>query len=187
MLVCSLQVWKVEVTATEEYPHFKPASERKGFIHLNVSVLPRQTCGLYTHTQFFHNYPGGFAKLASLIYGGDLFFTILLNPVSLVGCVKILVQVSIFMTHQQNFAHDRLALYTFHNLVRFIQCWTNIRLHWQNPVLTAKMYFSLMPQEKLPVWSNPCSDPRHKAILPPSLNCSNLTLPNTLIVGPQKT
>lgn len=131
------------------------------------------------------------------------------------------------MTHQQNFAHDRLALYTFDNLVRFIRCWTNIRLLWQSPVESAKMYFSLMPQEKLPVWSvrfniiftfancfctvrsfisnmwkgfiytsgflslrffqNPCNDPRHKAILPPSLNCSNLTLPNTLIVGPQKT
>ncbi|KAK6020213.1 hypothetical protein OSTOST_14137, partial [Ostertagia ostertagi] len=34
---------------------------------------------------------------------------------------------------------------------------------------------------------NPCEDPRHKAILPPSLNCSNFTLPTTLIVGPQKT
>ncbi|KIH56212.1 sulfotransferase domain protein [Ancylostoma duodenale] len=96
-------------------------------------------------------------------------------------------KVSIFMTHQQNFAHDRLALYTFDNLVRFIQCWTNIRLLWQSPVESAKKYFSLMPQERLPVWSNPCNDPRHKAILPPSLNCSNLTLPNTLIVGPQKT
>ncbi|KAL6737132.1 hypothetical protein Aduo_010802 [Ancylostoma duodenale] len=169
------KIWKVEVTATEEYPHFKPATDRKGFIHMNISVLPRQTCGLYTHTQFFHNYPGGFSKLTSLVYGGELFFTILMNPVS------------IFMTHQQNFAHDRLALYTFDNLVRFIQCWTNIRLLWQSPVESAKKYFSLMPQERLPVWSNPCNDPRHKAILPPSLNCSNLTLPNTLIVGPQKT
>ncbi|EPB77003.1 hypothetical protein ANCCEY_03911 [Ancylostoma ceylanicum] len=65
------KIWKVEVTATEEYPHFKPATDRKGFIHMNIS--------------------------------------------------------------------------------------------------------------------NPCNDPRHKAILPPSLNCSNLTLSNTLIVGPQKT
>ncbi|WKY06584.1 hypothetical protein Q1695_006623 [Nippostrongylus brasiliensis] len=169
------KVWKVEVTATEEYPHFKPALSRQGFIHRNISVLPRQTCGLYTHTQFFRNYPGGFSKLKSLIYGGELFFTILMNPVS------------IFMTHQQNFAHDRLALYTFENLVRFVQCWTNIQLRWQSPVESAKLYFSLMPQEVVPTWSNPCEDIRHKAILPPSLNCSNLILPTTLIVGPQKT
>ncbi|VDO05816.1 unnamed protein product [Haemonchus placei] len=169
------RIWKVEVTATEEYPHFKPASGRKGFIHMNISVLPRQTCGLYTHTQFFHNYPGGLSKLTSLIYGGELFFTILMNPIS------------IFMTHQQNFAHDRLALFTFDNLVRFVSCWTNIQLRWQNPIESARMYFSLMPQETVPLWSNPCEDPRHKAILPPSLNCSNFTLPTVLIVGPQKT
>uniref|UniRef100_A0A0K0D1D7 [heparan sulfate]-glucosamine N-sulfotransferase n=1 Tax=Angiostrongylus cantonensis TaxID=6313 RepID=A0A0K0D1D7_ANGCA len=169
------KVWKVEVTATEEYPHFKPASSRRGFVYMNVSVLPRQTCGLYTHTQFFHNYPGGFSKLTSLIYGGELFFTVLLNPIS------------IFMTHQQNFAHDRLASYTFDNLVRFIRCWTNIRLRWQSPVESSQMYFSLMPQEKDPIWSNPCEDPRHKIILPPSLNCSTLIFPNALIVGPQKT
>ncbi|PIO52894.1 hypothetical protein TELCIR_25792, partial [Teladorsagia circumcincta] len=36
-------------------------------------------------------------------------------------------------------------------------------------------------------FQNPCEDPRHKAIIPPSLNCSNFTLPTTLIVGPQKT
>ncbi|VDP14357.1 unnamed protein product [Heligmosomoides polygyrus] len=169
------RVWKVEVTATEEYPHFKPALGRQGFVHMNISVLPRQTCGLYTHTQFFHNYPGGFSKLTGLVYGGELFFTVLMNPIS------------VFMTHQQNFAHDRLALYTFENLIRFIRCWTNINLRWQSPVESARLYFSLMPQETLPVWSNPCNDPRHKAILPPSLNCSNFTLPNTLIVGPQKT
>ncbi|KAJ1368506.1 hypothetical protein KIN20_029649, partial [Parelaphostrongylus tenuis] len=169
------KIWKVEVTATEEYPHFKPASGRRGFVYMNVSVLPRQTCGLYTHTQFFHNYPGGFSKLTSLIYGGELFFTVLMNPIS------------IFMTHQQNFAHDRLASYTFDNLVRFIRCWTNIRLRWQSPLESSRMYFSLMPQEKEPVWSNPCEDPRHKLILPPSLNCSTLIFPNTLIVGPQKT
>ncbi|CAJ0604455.1 unnamed protein product [Cylicocyclus nassatus] len=169
------KVWKVQVTATEEYPHFKPALGRKGFIYANVSVLPRQTCGLYTHTQFFHNYPGGFGKLISSIQGGELFFTVLLNPIS------------IFMTHQQNFAHDRLALYTFDSLVRFIKCWTNVKLLWQNPVASAKMYFSLLSQEKVPIWSNPCNDSRHKLILPPSLNCENLTLPNALIVGPQKT
>ncbi|VDK48122.1 unnamed protein product, partial [Cylicostephanus goldi] len=35
--------------------------------------------------------------------------------------------------------------------------------------------------------TNPCNDLRHKSILPPPLDCANLTLPNALIVGPQKT
>ncbi|VDK54958.1 unnamed protein product [Cylicostephanus goldi] len=116
-------------------------SREGGPSNVHLQVLPRQTCGLYTHTQFFHNYPGGFGKLISSIYGGELFFTVLLNPIS------------IFMTHQQNFAHDRLALYTFDSLVRFIRCWTNVKLLWQNPVASAKMYFTLLPQEKVPIWS----------------------------------
>uniref|UniRef100_A0A914EN07 Heparan sulphate-N-deacetylase domain-containing protein n=1 Tax=Acrobeloides nanus TaxID=290746 RepID=A0A914EN07_9BILA len=37
-------IWKVRVTSTEEYPHLKPASLRRGFIYKNISVLPRQTC-----------------------------------------------------------------------------------------------------------------------------------------------
>ncbi|CAI4222133.1 unnamed protein product [Auanema sp. JU1783] len=169
------QVWNVEVTATEEYPHFKPASDRRGFIHRNISVLPRQTCGLYTHTQFFHSYPDGFRKLVNLIEGGELYSTVLLNDIS------------IFMTHQQNFAHDRLAIYTFHNLVLFIECWTNLNLRWQDPITSARTYFELHPNEKTPIWNNPCTDLRHRSIIPPSLNCSNITLPNVVIVGPQKT
>lgn len=51
-------------------------------VKCNLQVLPRQTCGLYTHTQFFHSYPDGFSKLLNNIEGGDLFFTILVNPVS---------------------------------------------------------------------------------------------------------
>ncbi|CAI2350539.1 unnamed protein product [Caenorhabditis sp. 36 PRJEB53466] len=168
-------VWNVSVTATEEYPHFKPPSGRKGFVHAGIHVLPRQTCGLYTHTQFFDEYPEGFGKVQKQIEGGDLFFTVLLNPIS------------IFMTHQQNYAHDRLALYTFENLFRFLKCWTNIRLKWQSPVDSARMYFEKFADEKTPLWTNPCTDSRHKAILPPTINCTNMTLPNLLILGPQKT
>ncbi|CAI5448496.1 unnamed protein product [Caenorhabditis angaria] len=169
------KVWKVSVTATEEYPHFKPSTSRKAFIYKNISVLPRQTCGLYTHTQTFDTYPGGFDYVQNLIRGGDLFFTVLLNPVS------------IFMTHQQNYAHDRLALYTFENLFEFLRCWTNLKIKWQSPIESAKMYFERFEEEKVPLWTNPCIDPRHRIITPPSINCSNLTLPNLLILGPQKT
>lgn len=31
-------VWDITVTSTEEYPHFRPASSRRGFIHKNISV-----------------------------------------------------------------------------------------------------------------------------------------------------
>ncbi|KAF1758713.1 hypothetical protein GCK72_015173 [Caenorhabditis remanei] len=169
------KVWNVSVTATEEYPHFKPSTGRKGFIHSGIHVLPRQTCGLYTHTQLFDEYPDGFDKIIHSIQGGDLFFTILLNPIS------------IFMTHQQNYSHDRLALYTFENLFRFLKCWTNIQLKWQSPIESANLYFQKFPEERIPLWTNPCTDPRHQAILPPSINCTLKKLPDLLILGPQKT
>lgn len=45
-------------------------------------VLPRQTCGLFTHTIFYNEYPGGSKELDKSIRGGELFLTVLLNPVS---------------------------------------------------------------------------------------------------------
>uniref|UniRef100_A0A1I7XJV0 DNA polymerase II subunit 2 n=1 Tax=Heterorhabditis bacteriophora TaxID=37862 RepID=A0A1I7XJV0_HETBA len=37
------KVWQLKVTATEEYPHFKPAFSRKGFIHKGISVSSKTT------------------------------------------------------------------------------------------------------------------------------------------------
>uniref|UniRef100_A0A8C7K3I4 Bifunctional heparan sulfate N-deacetylase/N-sulfotransferase 1 n=1 Tax=Oncorhynchus kisutch TaxID=8019 RepID=A0A8C7K3I4_ONCKI len=99
------KVWGIKVTSTEEYPHLKPARFRRGFYHSGISVLPRQTCGLFTHTIFYNEYPGGPKELDKLISGGELFLTVLLNPIS------------IFMTHLSNYGNDRLGLYTFRNLV----------------------------------------------------------------------
>ncbi|NWS43850.1 NDST3 sulfotransferase, partial [Probosciger aterrimus] len=76
------KVWNIRVTSTEEYPHLKPARYRRGFIHKNIMVLPRQTCGLFTHTIFYKEYPGGPKELDKSIQGGELFFTVVLNPVS---------------------------------------------------------------------------------------------------------
>lgn len=45
-------------------------------------VLPRQTCGLFTHTIYYKEYPGGPKELDKSIRGGELFLTVLLNPVS---------------------------------------------------------------------------------------------------------
>ncbi|RXM98429.1 Bifunctional heparan sulfate N-deacetylase/N-sulfotransferase 1 [Acipenser ruthenus] len=73
-------VWGIKVTSTEEYPHLKPARYRRGFIHSGISVLPRQTCGLFTHTIFYNEYPGSPKELDKIINGGELFLTVLLNP-----------------------------------------------------------------------------------------------------------
>lgn len=44
--------------------------------------MPRQTCGLYTHTIFMDKYPGGKQKLETSIRGGELFYSFVYNPVS---------------------------------------------------------------------------------------------------------
>uniref|UniRef100_A0A8D0GUD2 N-deacetylase and N-sulfotransferase 3 n=1 Tax=Sphenodon punctatus TaxID=8508 RepID=A0A8D0GUD2_SPHPU len=86
------EAWKkvcnIKITSTEEYPHLKPARYRRGFIHKNIMVLPRQTCGLFTHTIFYKEYPGSPKELDKSIQGGELFFTVVLNPVSTTICFE---------------------------------------------------------------------------------------------------
>ncbi|CAB1333206.1 unnamed protein product [Coregonus sp. 'balchen'] len=167
------KVWGIKVTSTEEYPHLKPARFRRGFYHSGISVLPRQTCGLFTHTIFYNEYPGGPKELDKLINGGELFLTVLLNPIS------------IFMTHLSNYGNDRLGLYTFKNLVKFLQRWTNLRLQTLAPVQLAQRYFQIFPEERDPIWQDPCEDKRHKDIWSKEKTCDRF--PKLLIIGPQKT
>ncbi|XP_078533770.1 bifunctional heparan sulfate N-deacetylase/N-sulfotransferase 3 [Lissotriton helveticus] len=167
------KIWSIKVTSTEEYPHLKPARYRQGFIYKNIMVLPRQTCGLFTHTIFYKEYPGGPKELDKSIQGGELFFTLILNPIS------------IFMTHLSNYGNDRLGLYTFVNLANFVQRWTNLRLHTLPPVQLAHKYFELFPEQRDPVWQNPCDDKRHRDIWSKEKTCDRL--PKFLVVGPQKT
>lgn len=164
-------------------------------------VLPRQTCGLYTHTIYRKKYPGGIRRLEASIKGGELFNTILHNPVN------------IYMTHMSNYANDRLALYTFNLLFDFVQNNTNLQLKYApshgpppgageptsvsandnsfrnqlGPNNLANYYFELYPGEREPVWTNPCSDRRHLAIWAPDKHKLCLNVPKLLIVGPQKT
>uniref|UniRef100_A0A914HA25 [heparan sulfate]-glucosamine N-sulfotransferase n=1 Tax=Globodera rostochiensis TaxID=31243 RepID=A0A914HA25_GLORO len=168
-------VWSVRITSTEEYPHLRPASGRRAFVHGPVTVLPRQTCGLFTHTQFFHAYPDGVDHFLSNVFGGELFTSVLMN------------KFSIFMTHQQNFANDRLGAFTFLNLAKFVECWTNLRLRWTTPTNLAELYLNRFPQERTLLYTNPCDDPRHRQTMPSNFNCTSLKLPNLLILGPQKT
>ncbi|KAL4640369.1 bifunctional heparan sulfate N-deacetylase/N-sulfotransferase 4-like [Arapaima gigas] len=167
------KAWGIRVTSTEEYPHLKPARYRKGFIHSNIMVLPRQTCGLFTHTIFYKEYPGGPKELDKSIRGGELFLTVLLNPIS------------IFMTHLSNYGNDRLGLYTFVKLATFVECWTNLKLHTLPPLQLAHKYFQLFPEQKNPLWQNPCDDKRHKDIWSKEKTCDRL--PKFMVIGPQKT
>jgi len=167
------KVWGIRVTSTEEYPHLVPDRFRRGFIHKDIMVLPRQTCGLFTHTIFFKNLTRGKAWLVNTIHGGELFQLIVTN------------QVNVFMTHMSNYGNDRLALFVFENLFKFVQCWTNLRLQTVPPVQLADIYFTLHPDEVDPIWRNPCDDPRHVDIWSDEKSCDRL--PHVLIIGPQKT
>ncbi|KFO69902.1 Bifunctional heparan sulfate N-deacetylase/N-sulfotransferase 4 [Cuculus canorus] len=174
------KVWHIRVTSTEEYPHLKPARYRRGFIHNGIMVLPRQTCGLFTHTIFHKEYPGGPQELDKSIRGGELFLTILLNPV-----VSLASQISIFMTHLSNYGNDRLGLYTFANLANFVKSSTNLKLQTLPPVQLAQKYFELFPEQMDPLWQNPCDDKRHRDIWSRDKTCDHL--PKFLVIGPQKT
>ncbi|NXM48155.1 NDST4 sulfotransferase, partial [Gymnorhina tibicen] len=174
------KVWHIRVTSTEEYPHLKPARYRRGFIHNGIMVLPRQTCGLFTHTIFYKEYPGGPQELDKSIRGGELFLTILLNPVG-----SSCPQISIFMTHLSNYGNDRLGLYTFANLASFVKSSTNLKLQTLPPVQLAQKYFELFPEQTDPLWQNPCDDKRHRDIWSRDKTCDHL--PKFLVIGPQKT
>ncbi|RXG57536.1 Bifunctional heparan sulfate N-deacetylase/N-sulfotransferase [Armadillidium vulgare] len=163
------EVWKIRVTSSEEYPHLRPSRLRRGFIHRNIMILPRQTCGLYTHTNYFDKYPGGKVVLDSSINGGELFQTIVFNPIN------------IFMTHQNNYAHDRLALYTFESVVKFLKCWTNFAAHNGSSAPAGGEIFSFIPSRSGPYMG----DKRHTEIWSPNKTCNQL--PRFLVIGPQKT
>lgn len=167
------KVWNIKVTSTEEYPHLRPARLRRGFVHRNIMVLPRQTCGLFTHTMYIDRYPGGRDKLDESIQGGELFQTIVYN------------QINIFMTHMSNYGSDRLALYTFESVIKFLRCWTNIKLTSAAPQALGEQYFRLHPEEADPIWGNPCDDARHIKIWSRNKSCD--ALPKFLVIGPQKT
>lgn len=61
-------------------------------------------------------------------------------------------QMNIFMTHMSNYGNDRLALYTFESVFKFVQCWTNLQLVSVPPLQLAERYFQMYPEEADPVW-----------------------------------
>ena len=105
-------------------------------------MVPRQTCGIFTHTIFLDKYPNGIEKLIAMINGGEIFETILSNPVS------------IFMTHFTNYANDRIALFLFKKLFDYVDKWTNLKLNTLAPLQIAEKYFDIFKEETKPLWTN---------------------------------
>lgn len=64
----------------------------------------------------------------------------------------LFAQINVFMTHMSNYGNDRLALYTFESVVKFLRCWTSVRLSSAPPLRLAYKYFQLRPDELSPLW-----------------------------------
>ena len=113
------------------------------------------------------------------------------------------------MTHMSNYGNDRLAPYAFESVVKFLHCYTNLRLITKNPVALGDLYFKLHPEQVTPLWSvsskknyafclltlivddflsrsfqNPCEDRRLLEIWSDQERCHRF--PSLLIVGPQR-
>lgn len=171
------QVWNLRCTSTVHYPQLLTPRPHLGFRYSDIQVLPRQTCGIYSRFIHMEDFPGGEARLRELLFGGSLFYTLLLNPVS------------IFMTHMTNYKGDRLALYLFDGLFRFVRDWTNLQLVSAPPEHLSEVYthrFSSLGAQDLPVYSDPCHDRHDLAIWPADWPCGPKALPGVIILGPQK-
>ena len=56
------------------------------------------------------------------------------------------------MTHLSNYGNDRLAIYTFERVIKFVRTYTNLHLLFVEPEQMADMYFKLYPEERRPAW-----------------------------------
>ena len=102
-------------------------------------VSPRQSSSIFSYNLYFDTNEE--QHWTSKYEGGHLFETVVYN------------QVSIFMTHMPNYANDRLAIYLFRNVFRFIQCWTNLQFLSLPPVNVVKKYFDLNVEDLEPIWT----------------------------------
>ncbi|XP_065316692.1 bifunctional heparan sulfate N-deacetylase/N-sulfotransferase 4-like isoform X1 [Gordionus sp. m RMFG-2023] len=167
------QNYGIHVSSTYYYPNMYPSSLRRAFIYKNITVLPRKTCGIYTHTLTFANYTGGIKGLNDMIKGGNVFDQLLYDKFNL------------FMTHIPNYSYDRLAIYIFKGAFEFITNHTNLRFSSVKPDELARLYMSFRPQEdKNIVYKNPCFNRLMFAMWNRNYECYKF--PKLLIVGPQK-
>ena len=165
----------IKATSTELYPHGRPVHLRRGFIHKKIMVLPRQPCGVFTHTNFFRDYERKELSLIQASHGGEVFRSVILN------------KAFVFMTHMTNYANDRVALFLLKELFIYLAKWTNLKYKALPPLKLAQKYFELNPSFRgEPTWTNVCMDKKHLALLPFNRTiCKNV--PKLIIIGPQKT
>jgi hypothetical protein len=86
----------------------KPTDVTKYISFSFFQVLPRQTCGLFTHTIFIERYPGGRTKLDESIQGGELFQTIVFNPVSRNASTHVIFKERIALFNSVLFSDQRI-------------------------------------------------------------------------------
>ncbi|CAL8075948.1 unnamed protein product [Calicophoron daubneyi] len=143
-----------------------------------AAVLPRQTCGVYSRFVRFSDMTDAHIRIPEMVLGGSLFQKVVLNPIS------------VFMTHLTNYKGDRLALYVFDGLFRFIQAWTNLELFTAKPSDLAELYeerFVSAGARDPPLQTDPCRDSHSRALWPSTVPCGQNAYPSIVIVGPQKT
>jgi len=120
------QVWDTGYTSTTETV--------TGFEHAGVKVAPRQNSGILSSEYSFEQVDQD--EIDSWIQGGFLSQRMIENPVNL------------FMTHQCNFARDRIGLYLFENLADFFDRWTHFQLVTGSNDELIEKYFELFPPEQ---------------------------------------
>ena len=139
------ETFSVKASSAQSYPLTSPLYMRRGFMYNNVMVAPRQSSFMFTKNRNFDSLNATFDYWIDLYNGGGLFEIMLYN------------QVSIFMTHVPNFAHDRIANFIFLNVFQFLSCWTNLKFYSLPPLKIAEKYFEFNPEDKelyLTVWRN---------------------------------
>ncbi|CAK9297157.1 unnamed protein product [Gordionus sp. m RMFG-2023] len=167
------KIFNISVTSTTMYPHMYPRGIRRGFIHNNISVLPRQDLALFAHQSQIKQIPNFQKYFNNHIHGGHILKNLLYN------------KVNIFMTHIPNYCFDHLAVKVFEEALDFILSKTNIIFKSAAPIKLAQIYFKFYPKHETPIWTNPCHDTEIRNLWYRSIDCYRF--PKILIIGPQKT
>ena len=178
-------LWLIRATSTDLYPHLRPYSQRRGFVHraTGIMVVPRQTCGIYTHTLTLAAYPNGSEALWRMIDSGEIFSSLVYN------------RVLVYMTHASNYVRTSgdgsgrsIAQLVFERLFEHALKWTNVEFRTAPPLQLAQAYFDIHKEDAQPLWTNVCVDKRHAEMVSSEQLFGHChLLPRLVIIGPQKT
>ena len=82
-----------------------------------------------------------------------------------------------------NYGNDRIATFLYKNIFEFISNWTNLQFYTLPPIQLVKQYFEFFPEEREPIWTNPCES--YVSLRTWFKNESECTrLPKIVIIGP---